>query len=150
VTKRPKIGRPPFVPTDSQRQLVQVLVANGISQKVMAANIVCDLKTLRRHFKEELKEGHDRVEAAMGAAIVRAGLAGNVFAAKYWLSTHGGVQWRVVEGRQIGGLEGAPPISIEAATKVTIYLPDNGRDKPAETDETAPSEDTTDDGDPAA
>jgi hypothetical protein len=71
---------------------VQVLRSNNISQRVIAANIGCDVQTLRKHFKGELADGHAQVVAAMGAALVRAGLAGNVGALRYWLSTHGGPQ----------------------------------------------------------
>jgi len=78
--------------------MVQVLAANGISHHVIARNIGCDRNTLRRHFKDELKHGKDQVEAALGAAIVKAGMNGNWGAAKYWLATHGGPQWRVQPG----------------------------------------------------
>ena len=114
-----RVGRPPFVPTDSQRQIVQVLVANGIAHRVIAANVHCDLKTLKRYFSDELRAGHDQVEAAMGAAIVRAGLAGNIHAAKYWLLTHGGPEWRITERREITGslepdLRNVPTADLEA------------------------------------
>lgn len=122
-----KAGRPPFAPTDSQRQLVQVMVSNGIAQAVIARTVGCDGKTLRRHFKQELGDGHAAVEAAMGVAIVRAGLAGNILAAKYWLATHGGPEWRITERREISGIEGAAPIAVSADAKVVVYLPDNLR-----------------------
>jgi hypothetical protein len=48
-------GRPPFAPTDSQRQIVQVLRSNGIPQRTIAANIGCDVGTLGKHFRVELK-----------------------------------------------------------------------------------------------
>jgi hypothetical protein len=127
-------GRPPFEPTDNQRQLVQVLVSNGISHASIAEQIGVSEPTLRRAFKRELVNGHERIKAAMGAAIVRAGLGGNMFAAKYWLSTHGGPDWKVVEGREIGGLDGAPPLLVNTESKVVIYLPDNGRDKKPDDD----------------
>lgn len=120
-------GRPPFQPTDPQRQMVQVLVANGIAHAVIAQNIGCDVKTLKRHFKPQLDNGHGQVEAALGAAIVKAGLGGNVHAAKYWLATHGGPQWKITERRELGGIEGGPPILISGESKVIVYLPDNGR-----------------------
>jgi hypothetical protein len=62
----------------------------------------------------------------MGAAVVRAGLAGNVNAARYWLTCHGGERWRVTERREIGGFDGAP-IAVNTESKVVVYLPDNGR-----------------------
>jgi hypothetical protein len=106
-------GRPPFEPTDSQRQIVQVLRSNGIPQRTIAANIGCDVQTLRKHFRVELADGHDQVKAAMGAALVRAGLAGNVGALRYWLSTHGGPEWRTTERREISGTLDLTEISLE-------------------------------------
>ena len=96
-------GRPPFEPTDAQRQIVQVLKSNGVGERVIAANVGCDTKTLRKHFKAELTDGRLQVKAAIGVALVRAALAGNVAAAKYWLSTHGGPEWRISERREIVG-----------------------------------------------
>ena len=109
-------GRPPFEPTNSQRQIVQVLRANGIAVGVIAANVRCSVPTLRRHFKAELRDGHEQTKAAMGAAVVKAGLAGNMFAARYWLSCHGGPEWRAIEARQISGTLGTDlsAVSTEA------------------------------------
>jgi hypothetical protein len=101
-------GRPAFEPTDSQRQLVQVLVSNGIAQRVIAHHLSIHEDTLRKHFRDELESGREHVEAALGAALVRAGLAGNVNAIRYWLCTHGGPEWKVTERREIGGIDGAP------------------------------------------
>jgi hypothetical protein len=120
-------GAPPFVPTREQRQTVQVLSANGDPQRVIAKNIGIDEKTLRKHFAEELANGLAHVRAAVGGSVVRAALNGNIYAAKYWLSTHGGPEWRVVEGRVLGGMEDAVPIPVSTDAKVTVYLPDNGR-----------------------
>jgi hypothetical protein len=133
MTQPPRRGRgqPPFEPTPAQRQTVQVLRANGDALPIICRNIGVTEKTLRKHFTEELAGGHAQVVASMGAAVVRAGLNGNVFAMKYWLCTHGGPEWRVVEGRQIGGLPDALPIPIRSEGVVHIFLPDNGR-KPDE------------------
>jgi hypothetical protein len=79
----------------------------------IAANVGCDVKTLKRHFKNELADGHAQVEAAMGAAIVRAGLGGNVYAARFWLATHGGPKWRISEKRKITGTIDLQQMSLE-------------------------------------
>jgi hypothetical protein len=126
-------GQSPFQPTPGQRQTVQVMVGNGEPQPNIARTIGITEKTLGKHFKTELADGHAQVRAAIGGSVVRAALAGNMHAAKYWLSTHGGPEWRIIEGRQIGGFEGAPPIAVTGEGVVHFYLPDNGRDQPAET-----------------
>lgn len=122
-------GKPAFEPTDAQRQLVQVLTANGEPQPIIARNLGIGEKTLRKYFKAELADGLAQVRAAVGASIVKAALNGNIYAGKYWLSTHGGPEWKIIEGRMLGGLDGAPPIAVTADAKVTVYLPDNGRDR---------------------
>jgi hypothetical protein len=124
-------GRPPHIPTPEQRRLVQVLRSNGTALRVIARNLSLDVTTLRKAYKDELREGHESVVAAVGAAIVQQALNGNVHAAKYWLSTHGGPEWKIVEGRQIGGMPGADPIPIQQSgdSRVVIVLPDNGRDR---------------------
>ena len=33
----------------------------------------------------------------MGVAVVKSGLSGNIAAAKYWLQTHGGDEWKTTE-----------------------------------------------------
>jgi hypothetical protein len=68
----------------------------------------------------------------IGASVVRQALAGNINAASYWLSTHGGPEWRLTERHEIGGFDGAP-ISVSSQSKIIVYLPDNNRgdtDKP--------------------
>jgi hypothetical protein len=131
MTQPPRRGRgqPPHAPTPSQRQTAQVMRANGDSLPIIARTIGVSEKTLRRHYKVELADGHAQVVAAIGGSVVRQALAGNMIAARFWLSCHGGDRWKVVERREIGGLEGAPPIAVEGSGVVTVYLPDNGRDR---------------------
>jgi hypothetical protein len=125
-------GQPPFEPTPEQRKLVQVLAANGTSQATIARNVGprgIDEKTLRKHFRRELSDGHEQIKAAIGLSVVRAALNGNVYAAKYWLSTHGGPEWRVVEGRTLGGMDNTPPIAVKGDARVIIFSPDDDQDR---------------------
>jgi hypothetical protein len=70
-------------------------------------------KTLRKYFAVELATGRAQVRAAIGASIVRQALAGNINAARYWLSTHGGPEWR-----EIGGFDVAP-ISVRRGRRLS-------------------------------
>jgi len=81
-------GRPPFTPTEQQRQTVEVLVAHGNGERVIAKVIGIDRKTLSKHFRDELRDGREMLTAHMGLAIVRAALAGDWRAAAYWLAIH--------------------------------------------------------------
>lgn len=109
-------GRPPFEPMPWASNVVKILRGAGVPLRLIARCIGCDVKTLRKAFKDELRDGEMEVEAAMGVAIVRAGLAGNWMAARYWLATHGGPQWRVTEARLIGALPDAPPVNPPTLT----------------------------------
>lgn len=124
-----KNGRPLFTATQQQRQLVMILRSNGVSNRLIAKNLGIAEMTMRKHFATELSDGFEEVRAGIGAAIVSAALGGNMFAAKYWLSTHGGPEWRVVESRLLGGDGSGMPISVNTESQVLVYLPDNGRDK---------------------
>jgi hypothetical protein len=103
--QRDKGGRPPFVPTRAQRLLVRTMAANRVPQEIMARNILRDRddedgiseRTLRKVFRQELDEGYQDTVARMGMAVVKSGLSGNVAAAKYWLQTHGGDQWKTTK-----------------------------------------------------
>jgi hypothetical protein len=94
------VGRPAYQPTDGNRQMVRVLKANGIGERTIATELQIDRKTLRKHFRTELRDGFERVKAALSAVIVREGLAGNVAACKFWLAARC-PEWRVIEGREV-------------------------------------------------
>jgi hypothetical protein len=96
-------GRPPFQPTPEQRRQVELLVAHGNAEWIIARIVGCDRKTLRRHFRDELRDGREMLIARMGLCIVRAGLAGDWRAAAYWLARFGGPQWRLTSRVGISG-----------------------------------------------
>ena len=118
-------GQPAFVPTLKQRQNVAVMRGNGETLAAIAHSIGIDAKTLNKHFANELASGQDTVRQAIGGALVRAAIGGNVNAMRYWLSCRGGEQWRVIERRELGGIPDGLPIPVES--RVIVYLPDNGR-----------------------
>ncbi len=113
-------GRPPFAPRPEQRQMVQVLRANGVPLDTIARNIGITKPTLRKYFRDELSHGFEQVKAAMGAALVKAGLGGNVGAQRYWLATQGGENWRPpTERREIGF---TPPADGQVSTIPLLVL----------------------------
>lgn len=68
MTNRKKLaksvrGRPAFKATKEIREKVERLVAANMTQTQIAAAIGCAVKTLRRHFKDELTHGKARVKA---------------------------------------------------------------------------------------
>lgn len=94
-------GRPPFEPTEQQKQLVSVLRANGISERMIARNLRINVRTMKRAFRHELKEGKEQVIAALGASVIRAGLQGDWRAALSWLARFGGPEWQETQRRQV-------------------------------------------------
>jgi hypothetical protein len=112
-------GRPAFVPTSGQRRLVEVLRANGVPMPVIASLLDVDIKTVRRHFRAELQTGKERVTAALGAVVVRAGLGGDWRASLAWLARYGGPDWRHVEKRVLSGDPDAPPIQFTDPNAMT-------------------------------
>jgi hypothetical protein len=93
-------GQPPFVPTDAQRQRVMDLVSCNFTQQEISIGLGIPLRTLERHFQDEIENGKVRVHAEIAAGIVEAARQGDktmrVFYAKSQLG------WR---DRTLVGLE---------------------------------------------
>jgi hypothetical protein len=126
-TIRSAAGRPPFAPTSEQRHLVELARANGVPVKTIARLLGVNLRTLTRHFRQELADGRDRVVSALGAVVLNAALAGDWRAAIAWLSRHGGPEWRKTEGHLHAGLPGGEPIRVSTGRVTIVELPDNHR-----------------------
>jgi hypothetical protein len=117
----------PFEPTQEERENVQTLAGNGVSEVIICKILKISKMTLRKRFKEEIAIGRDIVTAHMGAALVREGIAGNVAAIKYWLLTRGGPEWKLTAA----DIKGLDPFGTEDSREtVHFYMPSNGRDEP--------------------
>jgi hypothetical protein len=128
---------PAFEPTDDHRGLVRILAANGVTLTVIAQAIGCSAMTLTKYFRKEIDEGKELVVAMVGAAVVQEALNGNVGAARYWLATHAGPEWRMPKDDAAAYGE-----TSESDDVVHFYFPSNGRDRP-EPEEPAPVIDGT-------
>jgi hypothetical protein len=106
-------GRPPHEPTRERQNTVQVMHSNGIPLRIIAKTIGIDIKTLRKHYRDELRDARWQVEAAMGAALISSANKGAWGAAKYWLTVNGDRRWRVPEHHLIGGDPDAPPVRLD-------------------------------------
>lgn len=108
--------------------MVTVLVGMSVPIKTIAKNVGpvgISETTLRKHFAEELEHGKDQFVASLKANIVKAAQGGSVRAMTYLLDRIGGPEFS--PRMRIGGMEDAAPIQVNSDTKVTIFLPDNGR-----------------------
>jgi hypothetical protein len=123
-------GRPSYVATEDQRDLVMVLRSNGVDVAVIASILKIAPHTLRKYFRTELRDGFEQIKARIGLALVRSALAGNVAAARYWLITHGGPEWRMPKDAVLA--------NVEDEVVVHFFMPPNHRDEP-EPDEPGPA-----------
>lgn len=67
----PKLGQPPFVPTDQDRQLVRVMVSGGIEAWAICECLSRKISkgTLRKHFRREIATGAGEANAAVIASL---------------------------------------------------------------------------------
>lgn len=80
-------GRPTYKPTDADKNTVSVMVAAGIPQENIARCIGekgIDLKTLRKHFRQELDTSADKANAAVAQSLFQQAKSGNTSAAIWW------------------------------------------------------------------
>lgn len=78
-------GRPPFVPTERDRNKIKLLLALGWSIERMANGIGVSSATVKRHFRSELKARmamRDRLDARRFEIAMEQANAGNVAALK--------------------------------------------------------------------
>ena len=88
-----KVGRPPHVPTDETRKLVESLSGFGIPQAEIARLVGIDPKTLRFHYEDQLDLGAIKASAkvaqnlfTMACKPTREGLSAAIF----WLKVRAG------------------------------------------------------------
>lgn len=86
------MSRPKHTPTEKARQRVESMVAVGIPQEEVATVIGIDVKTLRKHYRQELNESMTRANAAVAGKLYTAAMEGDVRAQIFWCKTRLG--WR--------------------------------------------------------
>ena len=89
------MARPAFEPTDSQRKLVQNYATVGTRQEDIAQVLDIDLKTLRKHFRQELTHGKINANAEVAKSLYTQCLGGNTTAMIFWLKTQ--AKWREMD-----------------------------------------------------
>jgi hypothetical protein len=111
-------GAPKFKPTDEERKVVEMMAALGTPQKDMARNVRkggIDVKTLMKHFPEEIETGATKANVKVGGAMYNKAIGGDVQAQKYFLGCRAG--WKetsVIEGT---GEDGAISIVMNPVKK---------------------------------
>lgn len=136
--------RPPFKPTEKQRDMVigltGLLVAPDVIARMINDGEGIDVRTLRKYFSRELEIGRENTVAGLKATMLGHAQRGSIRAGIYLLDRLGGLEFS--PRLRLGGMgDDAPPIAFSADAKITVYIPENGRDKkptPAEAEHAAP------------
>ena len=81
-----------FVPTDEQREKVKMLRCCGVAHAMISNVLGIPLRTLERHFREELDHGLADANSQIAGALYQKALSGDTTAMIFWLKTRGG--WR--------------------------------------------------------
>ena len=96
-------GKPPFEPTEDERNLVTQMAMVGIPQTDIALVIRDGIapKTLRTHFRRELDTAKVKANAKVGGILFKKILAGDTTAAIFWAKTQMG--WKEKQEYEISG-----------------------------------------------
>jgi hypothetical protein len=95
MTEKKRTGRPPYVPTQKERDQVRVLSAMGVPDVDVARVMQISAPTLRKYFRSELAVGHIESTAKVAESLFKQAtnpVKPNVVAAIFWLKCRAG--WR--------------------------------------------------------
>ena len=84
LATRPRRGQQPKEVTQQMRTQVQSMTGYGIPQLDIARLMQMDVKTLRKHFREELETGMTRANMLMAEALWKNGVRHNNVQAQIW------------------------------------------------------------------
>lgn len=107
--QKPRLGRPPFEPTDEQRKIVDVMAAGGFQQNVIADALGISDDTLRKYFAKELAAGGAKSHATIVANLYRQATKDDpraIPAAIFWSKTRLG--WKEPTQVELSGPDGGP------------------------------------------
>jgi hypothetical protein len=93
------MGRRAHQPDQGTRRQVEAMAGFGVPETDIADVIGIDPKTLRRHYRDELKHGHVKANARVAESLYRKATsdgAQSVTAAIFWLKTRAGWKETVV------------------------------------------------------
>lgn len=89
-------------PTSEQRQLVQLHTTVGTTQETICRIVGIDLKTLRKHYRDELDLGKAKANAAIGGALFNKAKGGDTTAMIFWMKTNAG--WKETTRHELDGV----------------------------------------------
>lgn len=149
VPRRKAPGAHSFAPTEQDRRAVELMVRHGIPLEEVrrvirnpATGRSISKTTLMRHFEREIETGQVKANTAVAESLYRQAVGRarvivdgavveeerppNTTAAIWWTKARMG--WKAGAEEEAIKAGGAATAAIG---KVTVYVPDNGRDPPA-------------------
>jgi hypothetical protein len=114
------MGRPPHEPTPMSRRNVEALAGYGVPEADIAGVVGIDPKTLRKHYRQELRYGHVKANAKVAENLFRKATGDgreSVIAAIFWMKTR--AQWKETQVTEMTG----PPPSITVTWKGPTQKP---------------------------
>ena len=87
--------RPPFEPTPEQERVCSLGVAFGLTHEQIAKLVGCDAKTLRKHFKNALETGREKLTMAIGSQLYKKAMNGDTISAIFLAKTKAGFTEKV-------------------------------------------------------
>lgn len=128
-----------YEPTPEQRRTVRTMAGFGIPQPEVAGFLGIDMKTLRKHFREELDRGVVEANAKVAQSLFQMATQGkNVAAAIFWLKIRAGWRERVEIQPILGDASTMTDAELEAiargdvpgqrSTRSIAHVPSTRRD----------------------
>lgn len=87
------MARPSHKPDDASRRQVEALAGYGVPEPGIADMVGIDPKTLRKHYRQELRIGHTKANSAVAQSLFRKATGDghqSVTAAIFWAKTRMG------------------------------------------------------------
>jgi hypothetical protein len=119
---QPGSGRPAFVPTDAERELVKKFAGFGVPHD-MIRHLVRDgiaLETLYAHFRPELDAGKAVTNTQIAGRLFERAMAGDVTALIWWTKTQ--MRWSETQKLEVTGAHGGPIQSVDLSKVSTEAL----------------------------
>lgn len=108
-TKPKKETKPSHRATQERRDTVGAMSAYGIPQKEIANCLDIDVKTLRKHYREELDTACAKANAAIAGKLYKKAINGDVRSMIFWLKTRG--RWSTKIEVENTGIVGNVPLA---------------------------------------
>jgi hypothetical protein len=92
--KKKRGGMPMFVPTDKEREDVEMMAGYGVPHEQIASTVRggIDADTLKKHFKQELIEGKAKASRKVGQSLFQKATGGDTAACIWWTKSQ--MKWR--------------------------------------------------------